>query len=156
MNTASSAEVETVPVSTASSPHVRKKTELLLLLAFTQRRPSESRPPFEALKRRGWVNVEVHHGMSEGLTRAPGVAEQGESTLSDGLPAASVHHAETEPVEAHRGRGRGQDEYGWVVEVQGLRVKIGSPTRGGGRPLGVGDRHQCIQPACVRRENATG
>lgn len=83
-----------------------------------------------------------------GLTGAPGVAEQRESGLSVGLPATSVQHAEAEPVEAHRGRGRGQDEYGRVVEVQGLRVEIGFPARGGGRLLGVGDRHQYVQPAC--------
>lgn len=81
----------------------------------------------------------------ERLTGAPGVAEQRESAVSGGLPAASVQHAEPELVEAHRGRCGGQDEYGRAVDVQGFGVQIGSPTRGGQRLLGENNRHQHVQ-----------
>lgn len=83
----------------------------------------------------------------ERLTGAPGVAEQRESAVSGGLPAASFQHAQPEPVEAHRGRGGGQDEHGRALEVQGLRVEISSPTRGGEGLLGENDRHQYVQVA---------
>lgn len=63
-----------------------------------------------------------------------------------GLLAVLSEHTQLKSVAAHRGGGRGGDEYGGVLEVQALWVNIGFPV-GGRNPLGDSDWHYHIQAA---------